>query len=153
SAGRSLDGVVCVRGAYSPPFVALQEIVDAAARTPEGAGPFVEEAPPLLGQLVCALRRAGLARLPARGDEAVLLERPEDPVEVAHVDTRLAGQCRQRFEELVTVSGALAPQQQQGRLGGPLDPGAHAPVAGPDHPPAACAAAAPGPHRSSTCKT
>src|SRR6185437_12636443 len=106
--GRGRGDVVCVRSACSPPFVALQEIVDMAARTAEGAGPFVEEAPALLGQLVRALRRAGLTRLPARGDEAVLLERPEDPVEVAHVDTRLAGQGRQRFEELVTVGGALA---------------------------------------------
>ena len=48
----------------------------------------------------------------------------------------------QRFEELVAVRGPLAEQQEQGRLAEALDPGADAPVPGPNHAPATGSAAA-----------
>src|SRR5690348_15265747 len=133
--------------------VSIEEEVDALARSRQRARPLVEQAATLVRELVGALGRPGRLRVPLGRDEPVLLERAQDPVEVAHVDAALAGQRRQRLEQLVAVRRSLAQEEEDGRLGEPLDPGANAPVAGADFPAAPCAAPSARPHSSPTCKT
>src|SRR5262249_62045711 len=114
---------------------------------------LVEQAPPCGRQLVRALGGPWLPGFPSRRDEPVLLERAQDPVEVAHVDARLARQRRQRLEQLVAVRRALAEEEQQRGLAEARDSCAHGPVAGTHHPTTARSALAARPHAAPTGKT
>src|SRR2546423_5356579 len=99
---------------------------------------------------VTALRGAGGRVVPLRGDELLLLEPAQEPVEVPHLDACLAGQLRQPLEQVVAVCRTLPQKEQERRLGEPLDPGEDAPAAvvmaagtRPSHPGCTCL----------TCKT
>src|SRR3984893_7426227 len=130
----------------------MEKSVDAFARAAECRCPLVEQAPAFNRQLVGAFGGPRLAGLPARSDEAVLLEAPQHAVEIPHVDTRLARDVGQRFQQLVAVRRPLEQQQEQGRLAEPLHAGADPPVTGTNHAPATGAAAAARPHGLPTCK-
>ena len=90
---------------------------------------LVEQARAGGSECVAALRGAGGGVVPFGRDEALLLERAQEPVEVAHLDARLARQLRQPLEQVVAVRRMLAQEQQQRRLGEPLDAGEDAPAA------------------------
>ena len=98
----------------SPPLVVASEIeVDAVARVGERGGPAVEGGAAVRGDLVGALRRPGHGLVPLAGDEALLLERAQDAVEVADVDALVAGQLGQPLEQVVAVGRALAQEQEE----------------------------------------
>src|SRR5439155_14361913 len=97
---------------------------------------------------VAALRGTGGGVVPLRGDEPLLLEPAQEPVEVPHLDACLARQLRQALEQVVAVRRMLAQEEQQRRLGEPLDPSEDAPAA------VVMPACARSPHHlSATCKT
>src|SRR5207245_11763161 len=101
----------------------------ALLRTAQRLDPVLEQERAGGRERVAALRRAGGGLVPRRADEAFLLERAQQAIEVSHLDALLAGQVRQPLEEVVAVCRTLAEQQQQRRLGEALDAREHAPVA------------------------
>src|SRR6201997_5918234 len=141
SAGRPSRGD---GGAWSPPsFVAFEKPLCALLRDAQRRGPLVEQLPAAVGGRIRALAVA-----PRRGDEAFLLEGPQQAVEVPHLDARLAGELGEPLEQVVAVRRPLAQEQEQSRLGEALDAREHVPTTA-GVPPGSRAA----PHRASTCKT
>ena len=90
---------------------------------------LLQQLPPVGGDRVPALRGAGRGLVPLGRDEALLLERAQQPVEVAHLDPLLAGQLGQALEQVVAVRRPLPEEKQERRLGEALDAGEDAPVA------------------------
>src|SRR5581483_2901471 len=119
------------RACDSPPFrpVAVDECVELVAGRLECLDPALEEHPAGVGERVRALGRAGQVGAPLRVDDAVLFERPHDPVEIPDVDALLTDQLRQPVEQLVAVPGAFAQHEQDRRLDEPLDARADRPLA------------------------
>ena len=68
------------------------------------------------------LAGTGHGFVPLAGDEALLLERAQDAVEVADVHALLADHGREPLEEVVAVAGALIQQEQDRRDLKALDP-------------------------------
>src|SRR5579862_1648668 len=109
----------------SPPFfVPLEESLRPRLRLAKRLGPLIEELDPALGD-----RIRPLAVRPLGGDEALLLQSAQEAIEVAHLDTGLAGQLRQALEEVVAVRRPLAQEEQERRLREPLDTREHVPAA------------------------
>jgi len=65
---------------------------------------------------------------PLGGDEALLLERAQQAVEIADVDPTLHPELREPVEQLVAVERPLAQEQQQRRLDEALDAGVDVPA-------------------------
>src|SRR4051794_20739025 len=109
----------------SPPFVVTcEKALDAFTGELQRFGPLVEQ------RATGGRERVGaLAVGPHRRDEALLLERAQQPVEVPHLDALLARQLGQALEEVVAVGRPLAEEQQQRRLGEALDARENAPPA------------------------
>src|SRR5215210_4941783 len=102
----------------SPPsfLIAGEKGVDTVARPLEGADPLAEQRAAGVGQLVDAFGRSRRLRVPARGDEALALERAQRAVEVAEVDALARRELLEGFHELVSVSWSFAKQEQERRL-------------------------------------
>ena len=66
----------------------------------------------------------GTVFVPLAGDEALLLERAQDAVEVADVHALLADHGREPLEEVVAVPGTLVQQEQDRGDLEALDPAA-----------------------------
>src|SRR5437763_11765101 len=112
SAGRRPSRADGGRGACSPPLlVAFEKLLRALLRGTERLGPLVEELHAALGDRVRALPVA-----PLGADEAFLLERAQEAVEVAHLDPRLARQLGQPREEKVAVGLSLAEHEEECRI-------------------------------------
>jgi hypothetical protein len=92
----------------SPPFFeSLEKLGGALLRAAQRLDPVVEEVRAGGRERVATLRGTGGGLVPLRRDEAFLLERAEEPVEIAHLDALLAGQLRQALEQVVAVRGAF----------------------------------------------
>src|SRR5204862_5211408 len=136
--------------ALSPPLlVPIEKALRSLLRAAEGLDPVLEQAQAVLGERIAALRRAGRAGIPFRGDDALLLEGAQQAVEVAHLHPRLACQLRQALEQVVPVRRLLAQEQEERGLREALDAREHAPA------PAVVPAGARPSHtrRASRCKT
>src|ERR671923_2227508 len=122
----------------SPPFfVSVEKATDRLLRPLQRLGPAVEQAAALVGQLVGAFGGARQVGAPFRADEPLLLQRPQESVEVADVHAALDAELRDPLQQLVAVQRPLPQEQQQGRLDEALDAGMDGPVAGTDEPAAA----------------
>src|SRR5205823_4022436 len=78
-------------GALSPPLlVACEKAFGALERAAERLDPLLEQLAALGGERVAALRGPGRALVPLRADEPLLLECPQQAIEVAHLDALLA---------------------------------------------------------------
>src|ERR1051325_8463539 len=127
----------------SPPlFISVEEARDGFLRAPQCLGPAIEQATPLVGELVGPLGRARNVGTPLGADEPFLLEGAQEPVEVADVDAALHSHLGKSLEQLVAMEGPLPQQQEQRRFDEALDAGGDVPVPGPDEPAAAGAWAA-----------
>src|SRR6266498_385047 len=121
----------------SPPFfVTVEKACDRALRAAECLRPAIEQPAALVGELVGSLRRARQVGAPLRADEPLLLQRPQEPVEVADVDAPLDAKLRDPLQQLVPVQRPLTQEQQQGGFDESLDARPNVPVTGPDEPPA-----------------
>src|SRR5689334_16355442 len=115
----------------SPPLlvVSFQEKGDVRLRAAERGRPACEDLPPGVGEPIRPPRRPGELRVPLGVDDAVLLERAQEAVEIADVDALLADELRQLLDELVAVPRPLRQEQQDGRLDEALDARADGPAA------------------------
>jgi hypothetical protein len=110
-------------------LVALEKIVDAVARAAERAGPLVEQALALLRDPVAASGGPGRLLVPLGAHEALVFERAEEAVEVAHVRLGARKERGELVEELRAVDARpVADQQEHGRLREPLDARANEPA-------------------------
>jgi hypothetical protein len=134
-------------------LVPFEERRDELLVRAQRVGPAIQQAPALLGELVDPLARPGRVVAPLGGDDAVLLERAQDAVEVAHVDPPLAGQLLELLQEVVAVRRLLRQQEQERRLAEALDAGSDGPLARADAPPRAGAAEPVPPHERAICKS
>ena len=105
----------------------IEECAQPVAKLIERGVPRREQVVTLGCQRVRALRRAGEVRAPLGGDDAVVLEQAQRPVQVSDVDTILAGELGQALDELVTVRRSCREQRQEGGLAEALDARAYLP--------------------------
>jgi hypothetical protein len=119
----------------------------------ERAEPGREHLAAVLGQRVRPLRRPGQLGAPLGGDDPVLLQRTERPVEISDVDAVVSGERREQLEELVAVRGPIGEQEEERRLAETLDAGTHLPPAAlvADAIPRACSSSS-AVHGDSICK-
>src|ERR687891_431885 len=97
--------------------VASEKVVDAGAGAAEGGGPLGEQAPALGRQPVPAARRPRGVPVPLGADEALVLERAQQPVEIAHVRGGARERRRDLLEQLRPVgAGAVADEEEHGGL-------------------------------------
>ena len=95
--------------------MSLEKAVDPVAGLGERGSPPFERLAAALGQLIRALGGAGQGVVPLAPNEALLLERSQDAVEIADIDPLLADQLGQAVEQVVPVGRALAKEQQERR--------------------------------------
>src|SRR5512132_193133 len=103
-------------------FVALSELLDLALDLRKSLDPLGEHASARLRDHVDPLGGTGSVVVPGRVDEAVALERAQDPVEVAHVDPLGRHERLELLQQLVAVTGAIAQDEEDGGLREALQP-------------------------------
>jgi len=94
----------------------------AVAQLRERDEPGAQQLVTLVGERVRALRRAREIAAPLGGDETLVFERPQGPVQVPDVDALLARQLGQSLDELVPMCGTRSEQREKGGLAEALDP-------------------------------
>src|SRR5215213_5804497 len=112
----------------SPPFEALEEGVHDLLRLLQGFRPGAQQLAARRSQLVHALRRAGLVRVPLGRDQSVLLECAQYPVEASELRAFARNQLGCTVDELIAVRRLLREQEEQSRLEEPLHATADVPV-------------------------
>jgi hypothetical protein len=70
---------------------------------------------------ITSFRGTRRALVPLGGDETLVLERTQQPVEVAHLDALLAGELGQALKQVVAVGRPLAQEKEKRGLGEPFD--------------------------------
>ncbi len=85
-------------------LVASEQRADPLASDSKRCRPGIEQGGALAGELVDALLGPGGLLAPGRGDEALLLEGTQRPVEVGEVDPALVEQLFEILRELVAVA-------------------------------------------------
>src|SRR5688572_22885595 len=97
-------------------LVASEKVVDAGAGAAERGGPFGEQPPALGRQPIAAARRPGSVPVPLRADEALVLERAQQPVEIAHVGLRAREERGDLLQQLRAVrAGTVADEKEHRR--------------------------------------
>ena len=105
----------------------IEETGETVSELLERAEPGREHLAAVVGQRVRPLRRSRQLGAPLGGDDPVLLQRTERPVEISHIDAIVSGERRQQLEELVAVRGPIGEQEEERRLAETLDAGADLP--------------------------
>jgi hypothetical protein len=100
----------------------------AVAKLLQRAEPRVENRSPLVGEGVRPLRGPWKVSSPLGDDEPLVLERSERPVDVADVDTIVAGELGEPLEELVPMGRAVRDEHEKSGLAEALDARANLPA-------------------------
>src|SRR4249920_2692268 len=107
----------------------IEKIGESVAQPLDGLEPRRKHVVTLLRQGVRALRRTGQIGAPLGGDEPLVLEGAQCPVQVPDVDPILAGELGQRLEKLVTMCRPAREQEEKRRLAEALHARTNLPLA------------------------